>query len=281
MNSTTPKERFLAADRRTLLPLGSAQIFVAIALLLLFPNSLAQSVLITAKLDQSQILTGAVTTLHIYGQIAPAIQAQADRIFSWHVDLLNLNPANATAEYSALKRPKSDNDPQTSSAGQTQNSDRIGIYDTFLQLPAAGKGNPVELFSVPLTGVTPGIATFRVRAGTGSSLLSSDFLVARTDGGEPFTGGDYSAGLIDLEVVEPAASSCQPTLHIQLIASGGAPEQAVLSFDLCPGADHIVEASDAIGGAWQAVSGAPHNSGFVTNDLSGVARFFRVRVSPR
>src|SRR5215467_8239873 len=86
----------------------------AILLLLCFPPARAQSVLVTMKLDQSQILTGAVTTLHVYGQIAPSLQAQADRIFSWHLDLLNLNSAIASPDYSALKRPASDNDPSTS-----------------------------------------------------------------------------------------------------------------------------------------------------------------------
>jgi hypothetical protein len=255
------------------------RILLSILLLLFISTASAQSVLVTMKVDQLQILTGAITTLHVYGQISPNVQAQADRIFSWHLDLLNLNGSIARPDYSALKRPASDNDPSTSSSGSTVGTDQIGIYDTFLKLAAAGKNAPVELFSVPIKGLVSGHATFRVRAGTGSTLLSSDFLVARSDAGDPFSGGDYLSATIDLEIVEPAATSCQPTLAVKFLSSAPAQRSVVISFDLCPGANHVVEFTPAIGPAWQPLPGAPHNSGSVTNQLSGAAQFYRVRIS--
>src|SRR5688572_25706709 len=88
-----------------------------------------QPVLVTLRLDQSQVAVEEVTTLHVFAQVAPVAQLQADRIFTWYVDLLNLNPTIAACEYNALQRPASDKDPQTSSTGTNDFGNRLGIYD--------------------------------------------------------------------------------------------------------------------------------------------------------
>ena len=179
----------------------------------------AQPVLVTLKLDQSQIAVGGTATLHVLAQIAPAARAPADRIFSWYVDLLNLNGGIASADYGALQRPASDKEAQTSSTGHTEEANRLGIYDAFLNLPGAGRDAPVELFSIPLKAMAPGRATFHIRAGTGVSLLSADFLVAATGGGEPLVGGDYNAATIELEVTGAGATPCSPTIGITRVTT--------------------------------------------------------------
>ena len=127
----------------------------------------------------------------------------------------------------------------------------------------------------PVTGQSGGSARFVVQAGTGVSELSSDFLVVPAGAaGEPFTGGDYSAASATLQV---SGTGCNPALTIVQGAGGN----LTLSFPPCSGRTHIVEARSGLADVtgWQALPGAPHNSGSVTVANQGGQRFFRLRIT--
>ena len=251
----------------------------AVLLTAIFPAA-GQPVLVTLRLDQSQVAVEEVTTLHVFAQVAPVAQLQADRIFTWYVDLLNLNPTIAACEYNALQRPASDKDPQTSSTGTNDFGNRLGIYDTFVNLAAAGRDTPVELLSVPVKALAPGRTTLRIRAGTTVPLLSADFLVALKNGEEPLTGGDYSAATIELVVKEAGAEPCLPILGVELSTSVPGGRVLTIRFAPCPGQNQAVEYTDSLTGTWQSLPGAPHNSGLVTDGTSTIRRFYRLRVAP-
>jgi len=233
--------------------------------------SFAQPVVVTLKLDASQISVGAATTLHIYGQIVPAQQASAERIFSWNVDLLNASGSIADATGDIIKLT-SDKDPQTSSNGLLEGPNRRSIYDTFLDLPGAGVSAPVELFSVPVRGLAQGSAVLSVQAGTGATGLGGDFIVAPAAGGDPFLGADYSQASATLQV---GAGACQSSLTAAVQA--GATRQLAIQFTLCPGKNHTVQFTDDLAHPnWQALAGAPHNTGSVTDSVTASHRFYRV-----
>jgi hypothetical protein len=233
-----------------------------------------QSVAVTLRLDTNQVAIGATTTLHVYAQVMPTLRSDAERIFSWYVDVLNTNGPVARGNYAAMLRPASDKDPRTSSPGLDQGANRRGIYDTFLNLPGAGVSNAVELMSIPVSGLAAGRTRFLGAAGSGVPSLSTDFLVSLRSGGAAAGGGDYSGAFADLEVV--GASACPVRLQIAPAANN----RMQLTFTPCPGRDHFVETATAPGNpaGWQTLAGAPQNSGvvFVTNSLP--SSFFRVRV---
>lgn len=239
-------------------------------------TSSGQAVVVTAQLDSDSIPAGGTTTLRVFAQVVPGLRPTSDRIFSWYLDVNNTDAAAATANFAAMLRPASDNDPFVSSTGFTQGANRRGIYDTFMNLPGAGVTNAVELMRIPITGVAAGQARFSITAGTGVPQLESDFFVAPVGGGDPYLGGLYSGAVVDLQVT--GGSACNPVLQIIRLPNG---TQAQLSFTPCPGRTHTIEGLTAIDGVatWQALPGAPHNSGSVTVNLSGPQRFFRVRVA--
>jgi len=243
-------------------------------------QSLAQAVSVTMTLDAPAISVGGATTLHIYAQVVPSLRTNTDRIVSWYVDVLNTNGAVASANYAAMQKPTSDKDPQTSSNGVSQASNRRGIYDTFLNLPGAGTTNAVELMSIPVNGVAIGQTRFLVQAGSGVALMSSDFQAAPKGGGPPYVGGDYAAAFIDLTVSNSAP--CLLQLQATRLACGGGPNGTLqLTFTPCPGRVHTVEFRNALGDVtgWQALPGAPHNSGSITVTNTTAQGFFRVRAS--
>lgn len=249
---------------------------VALGVLLTSSHAgLAQAVAVTMRLDSASIPAGGNTILHIDAQVTPAFRSSADRIFSWYIDVLNTDGSVASANYAALTKPVSDNDPSVSSTGSTQSAHRRGIYDTFLSLPGAGTASPVELVRIPVVGVAAGTTRFTVQAGTGVAGLSADFLVVPLSVSEPFTGGDYSAATATLQVT--GGTGCNPRLS----AARGAGGSLTLTFTPCAGRTHFVEARGALGDAagWQALPGAPHNSGSVTVNNTGTQRFFRIRTT--
>ena len=65
----------------------------------------AQVVGVTARLDTNVVAVGQSTTLRIFAQVLPAFRARAERIFSWHVDVLNTNGVAASANYAAMLKP--------------------------------------------------------------------------------------------------------------------------------------------------------------------------------
>jgi hypothetical protein len=236
-----------------------------------------QAVVVTTRLDTNRIAVGGSTTLHVYAQVVPALRATADQIFSWYLDVLNTNGAVANANYDAMVKPSSDNDPQISSRGVTVGANRNDIYDTFLNLSNAGVAVPVELMSIPVTGTSEGHTRFQIRAGDAVPL--NDFLVSMDDGTDIATGGDYSVAFADLDVVP---GGCSILLHIAPVGvSGGPGQRLALTFIPCPGLNHTVQyraALDDVAG-WQSLSGAPHNSGNVIVTNTGPYQFFRVSTS--
>jgi hypothetical protein len=234
----------------------------------------AQVVEVTLRLDTERVAVGEATTLHALAQVAPALRPNADRIFSWYVDLLALDAGVASADYSQLQKPVSDKDPRTSSSGSTDGANRRGIYDTFLNSAGAGVAEPVELFSVVVRGMAAGRARFAVQAGTGVGGLAADFIVAPKGGGGPWIGGNYSGAQIVLEVGEAAGV---PALTI---ARSDAPGRLTISYPVQPGKNHILQYRDALepGAQWLPFPGAPHNGGSVTITNNVGQRFFRLAV---
>jgi hypothetical protein len=255
-------------------------LLVTTAVFLPVRQSLAQDVSVTMSLDAPTISVGGATTLHIYAQVVSGLRTNTDRIVSWYVDVLNTNGAAVSANYGAMQKPTSDKDPQTSSNGVPQASNRRGIYDTFLNLPGAGTTNAVELMSIPVNGVAIGQTRFQVQAGSGVPLLSSDFQVAPKGGGPAYVGGDYASAFVDLTVSDfvPCLLQLQAT---RLAGGGGSNVTLQLNFSPCPGRNHTVEfralLNDVTG--WQPLTGAPHNSGSVTVTNTATQRFFRVRAN--
>ena len=233
----------------------------------------AQAVAVTVSLDNPSIPVGSNTTLRVFAQVVPAQRTNADRIFSWYVNVLNTNGAVAGANYAAMLKTASDRAPQTSSTGFTTNANRFGIYDTFLNLPGAGVSNAVELMAIPVAGTAGGVTQFRVTAGSGVPALSEDFIVAPLGGGGFLSGGDYSVAATNLQVV----ASCQTTLHIALVSGGGLGKPLLLTFTPCAGFNQTVESRDNVKtGSWSALPGAPHNSGSLYATNSTATKFFRV-----
>ena len=243
----------------------------------------AQLVAVTMKFDSPTIAPGAGTTLRVFAEVIPGERASSERIFSWYVDLLNPGPSVAEADFSQLVKTASDNNPKTSSYGTTQGANRRGIYDTFindipLSKTGTGVNTPVELFNVPVQGVSTGQVTFRVAAGSGVPSLAADFIVAPIDGGDPMLGGVYDAATAVLQV--SGSAPCIPTLDAVYAPLAGGKNRITLSFAPCPG-QNTVEYRDQLGsGSWQALPGAPHNSGLVTDTNAVASRFYRIRVSP-
>jgi hypothetical protein len=160
-------------------------------------------VIVTATLDNNSLQTGQATKLRVWGQVAPDIADQSDRIFSWYIDGLNSAPAAASPQWDQLLMPGCDSPTGTtasSSTGVSQGAARVGIRNTFLTKPAAGKLAPVQLFEVDVRATSAGQTVFSVRAGTGTPNIAYDFQVARAGGGEAFTGGLYTSASVTLTV---------------------------------------------------------------------------------
>jgi len=237
-------------------------------------------VTVTAKLDTNRITMGSSTTLRIYAQVAPAYRANAERIFSWYVDVLNTNGAAAQANYSAMQKSASDKDPQTSSTGFDSGANRRGIYDTFLNLPGAGVANPVELMSIPVRGLAVGQTRFRVQHGSGISGLSEDFIVARLSDDDPWYGGGYAQAFVDLAVVS-APTNLVKNLSITYRTLTGNSHEITLRYAAVPGYDCYLEYRDQLVGGvgWQTFAGGPHNSGLYRDTNNVSERFYRLRLA--
>lgn len=251
-------------------------LYLVLAVLWLAPfRARGQAVLVTARLDATVLAVGQTTTLRVYAQVAPNLRTNAERIFSWYVDVLNTNGAVATARYEEMIKASSDNDLLLSSTGVTDGAHRRGVRDTFLNLAGAGVSNAVELMAIPVQATAGGTTRFLIRAGTGDPFLSADFLVAPKDGGDPYNGGSYDAAQAGLTV----SAACQVSLQIQPIGGVGPGGRLQLSYAPCAGRTHTVESRTLVeGGPWQALPGAPHNSGSVVVTNSQPRQVFRVRV---
>jgi hypothetical protein len=210
----------------TLVRLASCCLFF----LLVATNS-GQVVNVSAKLDTNVVLLGQSTVLRVFAQVAPEFRADADRILSWYIDVLNGDPAIASLDFVAMQTSASDNDPLLSSTGTTDNSQgqrRRGIHNTFLNRAAAGTGQPVELLAIPVKTLAAGQAQFQILAGTGVPALTSDFVVAQKNDKPPLAGGEYSAAGVsffvdsaivfvsDITVLEGNAGSSDAVFNLSL-----------------------------------------------------------------
>jgi hypothetical protein len=218
--------------------------------------------------------------LRVFARVVPAQQTNSERIFSWHVDVINTNAAAASANYSAMLKTASDKDPQTSSIGTQDGAHRRGIYDTFLNLPGAGVNESVKLMAIPVTGVAAGQTRFRIQAGTGAGL-SSDFLVAPVSGSEPLTGGNYAQAEASLTVL-PGASLPSARVSMAVTNAAGGAKGVMLSFPTTAGFNYTAQFRDQLTTCtgWQPLPGAPHNSGTAFQLATPGQRFYRVAVSP-
>jgi hypothetical protein len=261
----------------------SAPVLLVLCLVLNAGHAYGQeSVVVTMRLDTNMVSVGESTMLRVYGQVSTNLEAQAEQILTWYVDLFNGNGLVASADYGLLVKASSDNDPFLSGMGADEGlNNRRGIYDTFLNQAGAGVSNRVELLSVPVRGESTGMTTFSVGAGSGVTNLVADFQVAPKGGGLAWIGGDYSLASVELEVV---GVGCELTLAISRGDLGGGPGGTLdLSFDPCPGFDHTVQYTDVLetGATWLSVAGGPHNSGMVTVTNGIPARFYRVMAVPQ
>jgi hypothetical protein len=242
-----------------------------------------QAVDVTVVLGTNNLQVGQSTTLRVLARVRPEVRPDAERIFSWYVDVLNTNGTVAFARYNDLVKASSDNQPPPlSSSGVDSGFNRFGIYDTCLNFPGAGLVGPVELLSVPVTAVAQGQTRFVATPGTGVVGLVSDFLVAPLTGDEAFTGGDYSQASAVL-TVSSGEPECSLALSISRLNGGGPGQGLQLSFTPCPGRQHVVEATTNLADGspvWTPLPGAPHNSGLVTvTNNVGSKRYFRLRVA--
>ncbi len=241
----------------------------------------ANAVDVTVTIEPASLRVGETATLKVFGRVNASLRAQSDRVFSWYLDLLNGNPTVASGNYGALLMPASDSPAgttPTSSKGTTVGGNRLGLHNTFMNLPGAGVAAPVELIRLELTALAAGTASFSVRAGTSVPGLTHDFIVAPTGGGNPFTGGTYTAAMATLTV---QASGGDPTLlrpRIERLAGG-----VRVLFTPQAGFNHVVESSETLNpGSWADLPGAPHNTGQVDDPsaLTAPYRFYRIRFGP-
>lgn len=242
-------------------------------------QSLAQAVKVTLLFDTNRISVGQTTTLRAMAEIVPEFKPESLQIFSWYVNLENTAPTYGTANYAAIDRPASDMDPAFSSPGVTVGVHRHGIYDTFMNWPGAGRHEPIELFSVPVTGISLGSAVFRLAPGTGVDGLASDFIVAPEGGGEPFLGGDYADAVARLEVLR--ASVTPVPLRIVQAPIGPGRARVTISYTVQPNANHFLEYKNTLAGSWATLAGSPHNSGTVIETNTLPTRFYRLRIAPQ
>lgn len=237
----------------------------------------AQAVRVSVSLQTNVILVGSTTLLQVSAQVLPAYRADADRIFSWYVDLHNSNAVVAAIMPAQLQKPASDNDPLISSFGFLDGSRLRGIYDTFMNLPAAGKNEPVVLLDVPIRGLTGGQVTFAVRPGSGVSGLAADFIVAPLGGGEPWLGGDYSTATVTLTVVNPQVHARVDSIHV--VSLTGGLNRVELRFPPPTGYQAQVEYCDLISPArqWKTLPGGPFTGGLAVDPAAPRTRFYRMR----
>jgi hypothetical protein len=227
---------------------------------------------VTMRADDPVLIPGQTTVVRVFAQIDPSIENAAG-IFSWHVDVLNSDALVLVPDYDNLTMTPPHNNSGLSSLGATVGTHRLGIHNTFLgDDPEAGKSSPVELLAVQVTASQLGVTTLSVRAGTNPSI-PDDFIVTPIVGELPISGGNYAAATAVLRVI-PVSEALK--FGISKVP-GGAVE---LKFSPIAGFDHTVMFSaDLSVGSWMPLSGAPHNSGSLTDPVADTPRrFYKVFV---
>jgi hypothetical protein len=241
-------------------------------------SALAQAVIVTVTLDTNRLALGSSATLRAYAQVAPGYRASAAQIFSWYIDLVVSGSNTVELAYSSLQRPASDRDPLTSSAGTRDGPNVRGIYDTFLARTNVGVTEPVELLSIPVRAVAPGVATIAIQAGTAVNGLENDFVVEPIGDGPILTGADYTLARAEIRVTAPLTNVVATISQTLLPENRG--RLMTIRFPVVSGNIYAVEYRTALDASttWQSLPQAPHNTGYADDTNSTPARFYRVKV---
>jgi len=231
-------------------------------------------VTVTLRSDSVTLKPGESTVLHAFAQVSPSFRDRADRIFTWNLDLLVLAPEVATLEANSIVRPRSDLDPVLGSTGTADGPSLLGIRDGFLNLDGAGVSTPVELFSVRLKALTAGSFLVRLRPGTIGADESPDFLVLPSVDDLPWSGADYTAGTVTIEVIEVGGAS-PPVLKVERAANGG----LRVTVEGIPGRSVALEETENLGNDrnWRRVGQSPAGSAALVFETvpGGPSRYFR------
>jgi hypothetical protein len=240
--------------------------------LLLVSELRAQPVSVTAQLETNRVQVGASTTLHVFAQIAPEFRGGSARIFSWNVDAISSGPQFDIAN---LRRPTSDNDPQTSSSGTPDGLNLRSIRDSFLNITNAGRDTMIELFSVPLLALSPGLGTIAIQAGTLAD--EPDFVVEPVGDGPTLTGGDYRQAQVQLEIIAPLTNFVTSISRTPLPENEGL--LITVAFPISAGYSYSVEYATNLSTvpSWLTLPNAPHNVGFADDTNTVPLRFYRIR----
>jgi len=198
----SPRTSWIATARPWLLGL--------LCLLLVATAAAGPAVKVSCTTQDGRLKVGQVGTVHVYGAIDRDLLEQTDQIFSWYVDLLNSDTNIIQIDPATVQVPFSDRAAQSSSRGTLDKAGLHGVYDTFLKLPGAGHGEPVELFSVQFKAVGEGAAVLRVGPGSGVSGLSTDFIVVPIDIGDPLLGGSYDTASVEVATFINAPPTLDP-----------------------------------------------------------------------
>lgn len=230
-------------------------------------------VLVTLQGDVARLAPGGTSVVRAFARIAPAFRTVADRIFSWNVDLLVLNREVAVVEPATLVRPRSDQDPILGSTGIVDGVQIRGIRDSFLELEGAGVGEAVELFSVTLRAIAPGVCTLRLRAGTLGVEAGPDFLVLPLGDEDAWSGADYSGATWTIEVA--GGTVTPPRLRVAPGVNGS----LKIEVEGDAGSTVGLEESDdiGIGAAWRRAAQGLAGAAVLTLDVTPSAprRFYR------
>jgi len=250
---------------------------LAVSSSLILARTYAQPVVVTARLDARRLKAGEATTLRVLAQIAPENRDASARIFSWNVDAMLTGGAIAQFDAAGLRRPNSDNDPQTSSSGTSEGSNIRSIRDSFLNRTNAGRNEPIELFSIPLRAITPGTASIFIQAG--SIADEPDFVVEPVGDGPTLIGGDYREAQVQLEVYAPVTNLVISISQAVLPQNAG--RLLTVSFPTVSGTSYFAESTTnlILPQSWRELSNGPHNLGYADDTNSLPFRFYRVRVT--
>lgn len=237
------------------------------------PTPIPPPVTVVLRLDATRIEPGQTTVARALAQVAPDFRVRADRIFSWNLDLLVLEPEVAVMQAATLIRPRSDQDPVLGSKGLADGSILRGVRDSFLNLDRAGVDGLVELFSVTLQAVAPGTCVVRLRAGTLGTESSPDFLVLPLGDEDPFAGGDYTGATATLTV--GSENGVPPRVRIGPGANGG----IRVEVDVEPGTLMALEEADGLeaGVIWRRVGESVAGNAVLAYEtaISAGRRFYR------
>ena len=122
-----------------------------------------------------------------------------------------------------------------------------------------------------------GTSNFTVAPGTTLGGVLHDFQVVQVGFAGTYTGGNYSAASVAINVTGELDLSGLG-LNVEIVGA-----DAQVTFNPQPGYDHVVEWSETLQPlSWTPVPGGPHNLGSVNQVVAGFPkRFYRVVLTPQ